>query len=110
MPLCNVCGRTVQGFFDHVDIDCLNVDPDAPTPVLFRRDGKEIVAVFPTIDEGRGQVSCYVHLGQHSGCTRGWYAKTKRATPDEYAVLKAELEAAPYRYRLKVLQRWPARA
>jgi hypothetical protein len=76
-------------------------------PVLFRRDGEDITAVFPTLDEGGGLVACYAHVGQHSACSRGWYNTTKAATPQQYADLKRELESAPYRYRLRVIKRWP---
>lgn len=81
---------------------------EAPTKVLFRKDKSgEITAVFPEINEGRGLVACYAHLGQHSSCSRPWYFETKPAKPDEYAPLKRELEGAPYHYRLQVISRWP---
>ena len=82
------------------------------TPVLFRaeRSGpfKGVVdAVFPTLpaDLDKYTMTCYAHIGQHSGCSLEWYHTTRKATPAEYADLKAELESAPYGYRLKVYQR-----
>lgn len=85
---------------------------DFVTPVLFRierrKDG-EVTAVFPCEPWDRGGLimSCYAHVGQHGGCSFGWYNSTKHraAKPEEYAALKAELEAKPYEYNLKVYKR-----
>ncbi len=66
-------------------------------PVLFRaeRSGQfkgDVTAVFPTLPaSGPDEMTCYAHVGQHSGCTRAWYYGTRPATPDEYASLLAEL-------------------
>jgi hypothetical protein len=65
------------------------------TPVLFRCDS-EVTAVFPTLTAGPGEMTCYAHIGQHSGCTRGWYRTTRPARPDEYAGLLSELESIGY--------------
>jgi hypothetical protein len=64
--------------------------------VIFRKDrGKnpEVTAVFPTEVGGAkmGDMTCYAHIGQHSGCSYGWYLTTRRARPEEYADLLAEL-------------------
>lgn len=83
------------------------------TPVLFRvhrspkTHGDEVTAVFPCepYDTAGHLMSCYAHVGQHSGCDLGWYQQTRPALPEEYASLKRELESAPYGYRLKVYQR-----
>lgn len=68
-------------------------------PVIFRNEGTakkpEIVAVFPT-EPGTNDpydFTVYAHLGQHSTGTWPWYAKTKKATPDQYADLLAELRS-----------------
>lgn len=81
------------------------------TPVLFRADKHDgtlhITAVFPT-QAGTCDaltMGCFEHIGQHSACSLGWYHTTRKATPDEYADLKRELEAQPYGYRLKVYSR-----
>lgn len=77
--------------------------------VIFRcdRDGSHVTAVFPELpaDVAGHHMTCFEHVGQHSGCTMGWYQTTRPATPDEYANLKAELESAPYEYRLRVYKR-----
>ena len=76
------------------------------TKVLFRMSDGEVTAVFPGIAEDGNFVSCYAHIGQHGSCSRDWYHTTRPATPKEYVDLKAELEGAPYGYRLKVMKRW----
>lgn len=83
------------------------------TPVLFRvhrspkKYGDDVTAVFPcepgTCDGNT--MSCYAHIGQHGQCSLAWYYDTRPATPEQYADLQRELEAAPYGYRLKVYQR-----
>jgi hypothetical protein len=86
------------------------------TPVLFRKmRGKQyendgVTAVFPCEPHDLLQgscytMSCYMHVGQHGGCSYRWYRATVAAKPEEYASLKAELEGAPFGYRLKVYQR-----
>lgn len=66
-------------------------------PVIFRKDrGKDpsITAVFPTELGGSKYMDmmCYAHIGQHSSCSIQWYWTTRRAAPDEYADLLAELK------------------
>ncbi|MER9833395.1 hypothetical protein NKJ28_00260 [Mesorhizobium sp. M0145] len=90
-------------------------EPEPVTPVLFRIDrsgtNKQVTAVFPAEPadyEGRFY-SCYAHIGQHGSASREWWqSKTRPATPAEYAELKAELESAPYGYRLQVCRRMTA--
>jgi hypothetical protein len=82
-------------------------------PVLFRvhrapvKHGRDVTAVFPTLpsDYDGHNMTCYAHIGQHGGCGWDWYHKTRPATPEEYASLKAELEAEPYGYRLKAYRK-----
>lgn len=72
------------------------------TPVCFRKDRKrdpEITAVLPCEPhdvEGR-HMTCYAHVGQHSGCSWQWYYGTRAAKPEEYASLLAELVGLGYR-------------
>lgn len=82
------------------------------TPVLFRaeRSGKfkgDVTAVFPCdpSDINGYHMSCFAHVGQHSGCCYAWYRNTRAATPAEYARVELELESAPYGYRFKVYKR-----
>jgi hypothetical protein len=61
------------------------------TPVLFRvsrapkRNGDDVTAVFPCepADNTGTLMSCYAHVGQHSGCDFGWYNTTRPAKPAE---------------------------
>lgn len=85
---------------------------DYETAVLFRvaRLGEhkgEVTAVFPACpaDMHGRTLTCYSHIGQHSACSLDWLRTTRPATPDEYAALKAELEGAPYGYRLRIYDR-----
>lgn len=92
------------------------MDPTAateePTRVVFRvwkskrPQDREVIALFPDIDEGRGLCSSYMHVGQHGSASyTGVIETTRPATPDEYRALKRELESAPYNYNLAVRQR-----
>lgn len=74
---------------------------EAYTRVIFRvfREGGEVIAFFPDLEEVRGLCSSYMHVGQHGAAnyhalTSGpWPARTptRPAMPDEYAPLAAEL-------------------
>lgn len=73
------------------------------TRVIFRkfRDG-EIIALFPDMDEGRGMIGSYMHIGQHDAADRLIVVdKTKPAKPKEYAELKAELQRIGYRLTVR---------
>lgn len=83
--------------------------------VLFRRSRRkepeglaaEVTAVFPTeCGTNRYDMTCYAHVGQHGTCDSGWYNATRKAKPDEYADLLAELRQiyAP-EYKLVVKQK-----
>lgn len=86
-------------------------------PVIFRadKDTGEVVAVFPTeITYPDGCVTCYVHVGQHGPCSRGYYlANTRPASPEEYGPLLEELrsiyETGEDRIQLRLIRRWPSR-
>jgi hypothetical protein len=82
------------------------------TPVVFRkygpRRGDDVIALFPAEPGTYDPHTCssYVHIGQHGSADPLLVIKrTRPAKPDEYADLKAELEGAPYGYRLKVYAR-----
>ena len=69
------------------------------TIVIFRADRKDgdVTAVFPTLPaDSSWTMTCYAHIGQHSGCCREWYCDTRPARPDEYADLAAELRQIGY--------------
>lgn len=75
-------------------------------PVLFRKKYKAdgVTAVFPTLPAGPGEMTCYAHIGQHSGCTFGWYNGTRAASPAEYADLLAEVQQI-YEGELRVVHK-----
>ncbi len=79
------------------------------TDVIFRkwRNTGSIIAIFPAVPgdvQGR-YCQMYEHIGQHGD---GDYIivlkRTVLATPAEYAELKRELEAYPYKYQLRVCE------
>ena len=79
--------------------------------VIFRmwhdvQDGHGVIALFP--DEpwgGPDRVSSFDHIHMHGVAEyAGVMARTRAATPEEYARLKRELEDYPYRYNLAVIQ------
>ena len=86
------------------------------TPVIFRKYGKResnaVIALFPAecwSSDGY-TCSCYVHVGQHGEADPFRVINTtKPAKPEEYADLKAELEAEPYGYRFRVYARYQRR-
>lgn len=68
------------------------------TKVIFKMEGDAPVAFFP---EELGTSSpytclCYAHLGQHASADTGYAASLKRATPEQFAPLKRELESLGY--------------
>lgn len=92
----------------------------APVRVIFRKflDHKDthygdgVIALFPDLPEnGPGMCQSYMHIGQHGAASLrligGEPRTTRPATPDEYAALQRELEAAPYEYKLAVIRRTP---
>lgn len=86
------------------------------TRVMFRkfRDGSgDIIALFPDLPgdtHNPGMCESYMHNGQHGAAdlTGAVYQLTSPARPEEFAALKAELEAPLYGYRLKIVLRTPA--
>ena len=67
--------------------------------VVFRKfsDG-EVIALFPELawDE-HGNVTSYMHVGQHGAASRDIVQCTKPATPEEYSSLLEELKEIGYK-------------
>lgn len=81
---------------------------DQSDVVVFRkwRDTGDVIALFPEIQWSATLVKSYEHVGQHGAANYDSVIRhSVAATPDEYAPLKAELEAAPYNYVLDVRKR-----
>lgn len=90
-------------------------------PVIFRYvrvDGENnmgepwaVEAFFPYGPANRGNLQCYAHIGQHGEASLGYYQRSKRCAPSQYAELLAELrsiyETEPDAVRLVVKQRLP---
>lgn len=113
---CGSCGQFHPKGFDGDCRDDANRFPvEDPTVVVFRRwtdvNGRGVIALFPEIPAyAHAAASCFCssfeHIGQHGPADYpGVIAQTTPATPEEYADLKRELEAAPYNYVLRVAQR-----
>ena len=75
------------------------------TEVQFRKFKEgDVIAVFPyEMWNKSGDVTSYMHVGQHGSASWDINNFTKAATPEEYADLKAELERIGY--ELKVIKR-----
>ena len=80
------------------------------TEVIFRKvksgsDKGTIEAFFPyAINDLKGSVTCYAHIGQHSGaCWDYFLFKTVPAKEIDYMPLKSELESLGY--NLKVIKK-----
>lgn len=61
--------------------------------VVFRKfnDG-QVIALFPELPcDNRGNITSYMHIGQHAPASRFIVQSTKPANPEEYADLHAEL-------------------
>lgn len=82
-----------------------------PVKVIFRKwpksEGGDVIAIMPELVEGPNRYTSYQHIGQHGACDRSIMWRTKPAKPEEYEVLKRELENEPYHYRFRVMKRWP---
>ena len=66
------------------------------TEVLFRKEKSgDVVAIFPyMISDYNGNITCYSHLGQHSGCDPLYVRETKPTT--DFKDLLCELECIGY--------------
>ena len=71
--------------------------------VVFRMFNGEVIALFPEEKwSDRGDVNSYMHVGQHGGADySGVIRASRKATPKEYADLKAELKSIGYKVEVK---------
>jgi len=100
--------------YQNIAIEALFGKPieEPETLVIFRkfRDGGDIIALFPEMEENDGLCNSYQHIGQHGaanycGLVSAQDRTTAPATPEEYADLLEELEAIGYT-NLKIRKKW----
>lgn len=71
--------------------------------VVFRKfkDG-QIIALFPELPcDDRGNITSYMHIGQHSACSPLIVNETKLATPQDYQGLYNELTSLGYNLEIR---------
>lgn len=100
--------------YQNIAIEALDGKPveQPETIVIFRkfRDGGDIVALFPEMEEGINLCNSYQHIGQHSAASYAWLVGgpnriTVPAKPPEYADLLEELTSIGYT-NLKIMKKW----
>lgn len=69
--------------------------------VAFRKfDDGEVIAIFPNIypvaKDSKAEVMSYMHVGQHGMCMECLVNELEKASKEEYAPLKKELEMIGY--------------
>lgn len=76
--------------------------------VVFRMFNGEVIALFPEEKEYGGHINSYMHIGQHGAADYGHVIhKSRKATPKEYADLKAELKSIGYNLDVKQKYMYP---
>jgi hypothetical protein len=94
--------------FDRTEWEERKNEPELTEVVLRKYPKGDIIALFPyDISDLQGNVTCYQHVGQHSGADYGTViAQTVPATAAEAKDLITELQSlSPEPYRLKVIRR-----
>jgi hypothetical protein len=81
------------------EVKSYGLDPNHKTTrVIFRKynDG-QVIAIFPyEIADAAGNVTSYMHIGQHSAASLDIIRSTKAAGADEYKDLMTELKSIGY--------------
>ena len=78
------------------------------TKVLFVKELESVLAIFPKQKYGfngyrNDLITCYSHIGQHSGCAPEYVINKLPAKKEEYKDLSEELENLGY--NLKILNK-----
>lgn len=69
--------------------------------------GGEVIALFPyEIADKAGNITSYMHVGQHSAASLEIIGNTVPALPDEYADLQKELEGIGYNLDIRKRVNW----
>jgi hypothetical protein len=74
------------------------------TRVIFKMSDGECIAFLLDCEANYRNVLCYMHVGQHSEASIGFFQECKLATEEEYKDLREELESIGYRLYLR--ERW----
>ena len=62
--------------------------------VIFRKDKEgNVIAFLPELRVNHGNITSYMHIGQHSEASYQFYAETKKADESEYNSLLNELKS-----------------
>lgn len=64
--------------------------------VIFKVEEGDILAVFPSLKERGGRVTCYAHIGQHGAACPSYIENLEDATAHQSEALRAELVAIGY--------------
>lgn len=74
----------------------------AAIKVMFRKFKGEVLAIFPyEVENQKGDVCCYAHIGQHSTCDYDYVVKnSKKPSEAEINDLKAELVSIGYELKI----------
>jgi hypothetical protein len=83
--------------------------PDGKTLVVLRRLGKDVIALFPDLDAGRGHCLSYMRIGQHGQASRNLPRDTKPAHMGEPDVAALVRELTNLGYDLQIVARMPRR-
>jgi len=62
---------------------------------------RECIAFLPDIPSNEGNIMSYMHVGQHSEASVGFYHDCTPATDEQFANLREELESIGYRLYLR---------
>lgn len=69
--------------------------------------GGEVIALFPyEIADKSGNITSYMHVGQHGAASPLIFGDTLPATHDEYKALQKELESIGYELDIKRRRSW----
>jgi len=70
--------------------------PETKVSFYIEPEGGQILAYFPDEIHNKELRTCYVHIGQHSGCHPDYLKKCRKAKPEQYAALLEELVSIGY--------------
>lgn len=73
------------------------------TKVIFKMFENEVIALFPEeIADYKGNISSYMHIGQHSAASPALVDELEDATPEQYKELYNELTNS-VGYKLEII-------